>query len=53
MPDQETGIQENFVNLQSIKQKYSLFEKQIFDYKFKDTGFIMRDTGVAIEKIEE
>lgn len=52
LPEQEAGIQENFVNLQAIKQKYEGFERQIFEKKFQETSFVMRDTGVIIQKIE-
>ena len=33
LPDHEIGIQENFVNLQSIKQKYHTFQMSVFEKK--------------------
>jgi hypothetical protein len=52
LPDQEAGLQENFVNLQSIKKKFEVFEKQIFEKKFQETSYVIKDTSNCMTKIE-
>jgi hypothetical protein len=48
LPDQEAGLQENFVNLQSIKKKFEVFEKQIFEKKFQE--MLLKTPPIAWQK---
>ena len=52
LADQEGGVRANTNNLQVLKRKYENFEKTLFQKKFSDTKYVIKDTAQLIEKIQ-
>lgn len=52
LPEHERGIKDVTANLDILKRKYENFEKNLFDKKFGETKYVIKDTAQLIEKIQ-
>lgn len=52
LPEHEGGVTDAASNLQILKRKYENFEKTLFEKKFSETRYIIKDTTQLIEKIQ-
>ena len=52
LPEHEGGIKDVAGNMQILKRKYENFEKTLFEKKFSETRYVIKDTTQLIEKIQ-
>jgi hypothetical protein len=52
VPEHEGGIKDVAGNLQILSRKYETFEKTLFEKKFSETRYVIKDTTQLVEKIQ-